>query len=90
MESYKIIISGRVQGVFYRRFAKINADRFGIKGYVKNLHDGSVEVICEGDKKRMGLFLSELKKGPPHSDVEKLDIKEIKEKTYFESFEVRY
>ena len=55
MKNLKIIISGRVQGVFFRRFAKINAERLGIKGYVKNLSDGNVEINASSEKEKLDI-----------------------------------
>jgi acylphosphatase len=89
MVSYKVIVKGRVQGVSYRRFTKINAERFGIKGYVKNLDNSDVEVICSGDKIKIDLFLSELRKGNHYSHVDEMEIIKIPEIS-FDYFEIRY
>ncbi|RLC20093.1 MAG: DNA polymerase IV, partial [Deltaproteobacteria bacterium] len=51
MIQIKVIVKGRVQGVFYRAHTQKQADRLGVKGYVKNLPDGSVEAVFEGDPK---------------------------------------
>ncbi|MFZ0390304.1 MAG: acylphosphatase, partial [Calditrichia bacterium] len=69
-----VCISGRVQGVGFRHFAYRKANRYQLKGYVKNLPDGRVEVLAEGDKNKLEQFLSELKSGPGFADVENLDI----------------
>lgn len=63
-------VSGLVQCVGFRYFCKRHAERLGITGYAKNLMDGSVEVVAEGDKQRLLIFFDELKKGPSLSHVE--------------------
>ena len=64
MDQLKIEIYGSVQGVGFRSFVKRNADKLGIKGYVRNSDDGSVLVIAQGDEKIMGVFLDKIKEGP--------------------------
>ena len=49
MRSIRLLISGRVQGVYFRMFAQKKAKQLGIKGYAKNLADGRVEIIAEAD-----------------------------------------
>lgn len=66
-------VSGFVQGVGYRYFCKRNAEHLGIKGYAKNMTDGSVEVVGEGGKSHLLLFLDALKSGPSLSDVKSVD-----------------
>ena len=62
---FRVIISGHVQGVGYRYFTKKQADRSGdIKGTVRNLEDGRVEVVAEGPEQSMRRLLTILEKGP--------------------------
>ena len=89
MKNLKIIISGRVQGVFFRRFAKINAERLGIKGYVKNLSDGNVEINASSEKEKLDIFLNEIRRGPEGAYIEDIEISEIDLKN-FNGFEIRY
>lgn len=89
MKSIRILISGRVQGVNFRRFAKISAERLGIRGYVKNLSDERVEVVCQGSADRMREFIKECRKGPPSSYVEDVFIEEI-DFDGLTGFEIRY
>jgi acylphosphatase len=58
------VVRGRVQGVGYRYFALEAAERFGIKGYARNLHSGEVEVHAEGDQAALEGFKLELERGP--------------------------
>lgn len=64
-----LIISGRVQGVCFRLYACETAERLGITGWVRNLRDGRVEVLAEGEEAPMAEFLEWCRKGPPHAQV---------------------
>lgn len=57
------MIYGEVQGVFYRRFIKESAEKLGLVGSVRNLSDGTVEVIAEGDEAVLNEFLTALRGG---------------------------
>jgi len=63
------IISGRVQGVFFRMETKQAADRFGVSGWVRNLKDGTVEALFEGEKDRVDAVIDWCREGPQHADV---------------------
>ncbi len=52
MRKVKILVSGRVQGVYFRLFTQNKAKHFGIKGSAKNLADGRVEIIAEAERRR--------------------------------------
>jgi acylphosphatase len=67
-------IYGIVQGVGYRYFAYKWAKKLGIKGMVKNLSDGRVEVEGEGEEESLNLFLEKLSQGPLGAVVEKIDV----------------
>jgi acylphosphatase len=73
MVARQFLIGGTVQGVGFRFFAKRAAARHQIKGTVKNLPDGNVEVIAEGDREDMDEFKKDLAAGPMFSDVTSLD-----------------
>jgi acylphosphatase len=60
----KIIFKGQVQGVFFRSHVKKHADNLGLKGYAKNLNDGSVEVVAIGEKKFLEEFIEKIKREP--------------------------
>lgn len=62
-------IAGVVQGVGYRYFVQDEADRLGLTGYVRNLPDGSVEVVAEGDEKVLEGFVVLLRRGPSAARV---------------------
>lgn len=70
----KVIIKGFVQGVGFRFFAVRIARDYGIKGYVRNLSDGNVEVVGKGTKENISLFLDALKQGPQEGLVRDVEI----------------
>jgi len=82
------IVSGRVQGVFFRASCKGVADRYQIKGWVKNLPDGRVEGMATAESARLQMFRDWLKHGPELARVLKL---EVTERPYqaFQSFDIR-
>jgi acylphosphatase len=69
MQLYRFIVSGKVQGVFYRKSVSQNAMRAGYKGSVKNLSDGTVEVYAELIDDEINGFLELLREGSPASVV---------------------
>jgi acylphosphatase len=62
-------VSGRVQGVGYRYFVLREAQALGIDGYVRNLTDGSVEVVAEAAPATLGIFVDRLAEGPAFAEV---------------------
>lgn len=66
----RILISGKVQGVFYRDHTRRWASAMGLSGWVRNLFDGRVEALVEGEKEHIKSLVAKLKKGPPLSRVE--------------------
>lgn len=69
----RAVVRGWVQGVGYRDFASREASRLGLRGYVRNVSDGSVELEAEGTRSDLEGFLDRLRTGPPHSDVKSVD-----------------
>ena len=86
----RVIISGRVQGVFFRMETKRYADRLGIKGWVKNRRDGAVEAVIEGDENRIREMINWCKKGPPMSRVDDVQIFAEDYSGAFTSFDIAY
>jgi acylphosphatase len=70
MKRYKIIVAGRVQGVGFRYFVQKQAQLNCIKGFVRNLYDGNVEIDAEGDSTNLQDFIHQCKQGPAHSSVD--------------------
>lgn len=69
------MISGRVQGVFYRASAQQEAMRLGLMGEIRNLPDGRVEAVVEGPKERIEEFIEWCKRGPPAARVEHVGVR---------------
>ena len=88
MKSYKFIISGKVQGVYYRANVKKNAFNRGYKGYVMNLSDGTVEATVTCEESRLEEFIEILNKGSKNSSVTTIEQIECVE-IFNENFEVR-
>ena len=90
LASVQVIVSGRVQGVFFRAFASKQAEELGLTGYVRNLPGGTVEVQAEGERRQLEKLIGYLKVGPPMAKVERV-ITDWSEYTgSYPSFNVRY
>lgn len=89
MNTYKLMVTGRVQGVNYRRFVIEMAQALGYVGYVKNMNDGSVEVVINATyEEDLEFFISKLYDGSMFSDVHDVSCKKI-EHMIFDDFEKR-
>jgi acylphosphatase len=84
-----IFISGRVQGVGFRAFIRREAAVLNIKGWAKNLVDGRVETIIQGDKKKVSQMIAKLREGPSYAKVENLNINDEKP-TDFSDFKIKF
>ncbi len=85
-----IIVSGQVQGVFFRAKTQQIAQELGLTGWVKNLSDGRVEAVFEGEKPKVGQVLKWAKSGPPGAIVRDLELIWEDFKGEFSSFEIKY
>ncbi len=85
-----ILISGEVQGVFFRSNTRDFANGLGLKGWVRNFTDGRVEVVAEGEKSLLERLIEFCRKGPPGARVENIEIEWEESKDEFEGFEIRY
>lgn len=83
-----IIISGKVQGVFYRASCQEVAQRLGLKGWAKNLSTGQVEVLAQGEKEKIEKLIEWCRKGPPSAVVNNVQIKWENISEEFDSFEI--
>ena len=84
----KIVISGTVQGVFYRQFVKDNVDEFGLKGFVRNLENGDVEIVVEGESENIKKLVEVLKKGPVHAQIRNVSVEERSYSGDFKEFKI--
>lgn len=85
-----IIVSGIVQGVFFRAHTKNAAQNLGLVGWVRNLRDGRVEIAAEGPKSALEQLIAWCHEGPPHARVDNVDVTWDKATGEFETFEVKY
>jgi acylphosphatase len=77
-KAIRLYIEGTVQGVFFRAFIKENAERYNLKGFVRNLDDGKIEVFLEGNPNDVNKMIELCKSGPKHSQIRKVEEKEEK------------
>ena len=87
MKTIRLIIKGKVQGVFYRATAKDVADLIGVKGWVKNLPNDKVEITATATEETLQKFINWCKQGPPKARVEDVIIEEL-ELQEFNNFKV--
>jgi len=90
MKTYHFIVSGRVQGVFFRYYTKEAADRLSIKGSVRNLANGDVEVFARGEPGVMEQFEHFLLQGSPSAQVDNLKKREKDSGKDFTDFSIIY
>jgi len=85
-----IFVEGLVQGVGFRAYTKRIADRYGLHGWVRNLPDGRVEILVEGDDEVLGHFIRDILKSPPAARVDRVEIiKEVPDEPIY-TFDIRY
>ena len=88
--SAEILVSGRVQGVYYRAFTQEAARRLGLTGFCRNLPDGRVEAVVEGEKDVIEALIEQLRVGPPRAKVEDLRVVWKPAEKRFKDFSIRY
>ena len=85
-----IFFTGRVQGVFFRQSTKVMAIKNNVKGWVRNLDDGRVEIVAQGETQDIENLTQWFKTGPANSRVDEFELSEENISDEFETFEVRY
>lgn len=88
MIEVQVIASGRVQGVFFRNTINKIAKNFSINGYVKNLDNGSVEIVVQGEKNEIYSFLEAVKSNPEQARIDSFDPGERTIKQKYEGFKI--
>ena len=83
-----IYVSGRVQGVCFRDFTQRRALSLGLKGWVRNLSDGRVELAAEGAEERLKMLIEKLREGPSYARVEDLELLWESPTGEFENFRI--
>jgi acylphosphatase len=84
----RYVVKGRVQRVGFRMFVEDAARREGIQGYVRNQHDGSVEIVAEGDADAIQRFEMAVRRGPAGARVDDVDTSALEPSSRFASFRV--
>ncbi len=82
------VVTGRVQAVGFRDFVRREAGAMGLGGWVRNRHDGSVEVVAEGSEEALERFLGSLRRGPPLARVDAVDARREAARGDFDGFSV--
>ncbi len=90
MESYRFLIYGKVQHVYYRKFVSQVLQRIGIQGYIRNLADGTVEVVARIYDDVLDQVIEVLKKGSPLSEVSDIEMQTLDDDDIvYDGFEIR-
>ena len=84
-----IFVSGRVQGVFYRKHVQEMARNMRLAGWVRNVIDSRVEIVAEGEKEKVEQFLKECKEGSTFAKIQDIEIEYENYTGEFNDFEVR-
>lgn len=89
-EAIHIIVKGKVQGVFFRATTSDKAAQLGLKGWVRNLPDGNVEVMAEGEKENLNKLAEWCKIGTDRSVVDSVEIEKLPYENRFTDFQIKY
>lgn len=87
---YHLFVSGLVQGVCFRAETRYKANEYKVFGWVKNLADGRVEVVAEGEKENVEKLVEFCKYGPLGAKVNRLELKEEEYKGEFNNFSIKH
>lgn len=90
MKRAHVFVEGYVQGVFFRYHTQKLAHRLGVRGWVRNLPDGRVEAVVEGEEKAINQMLEFFRRGPAGAFVEKVEVKWETPVGEYQDFEIRY
>ncbi|MGD8707528.1 MAG: acylphosphatase [Nitrosopumilaceae archaeon] len=86
----RVFVKGKVQGVFFRQALKVKAIQNGVFGWVRNLDDGRVEAVLEGNEENVNTLVEWCHGGPANARVEDVDIRNEKYSNEFSKFDVLY
>ncbi|OGD86701.1 acylphosphatase [Candidatus Curtissbacteria bacterium RBG_16_39_7] len=90
LKSVHVLISGRVQGVFFRSRTKDEAQKLGLVGWVVNTPNGGVEIVAEGEKEKLEKFINWCKKGSLFAKVENVEVTWEDATGGFDDFQIHY
>ncbi|MGQ9787889.1 MAG: acylphosphatase [Candidatus Hadarchaeaceae archaeon] len=85
-----VYVSGLVQGVFFRAHTQDLARKLGVTGWVRNLYDGRVEAVFEGDREKVEEMINFCRRGPPGAEVGGVEVKLERFKNEFSDFSIRH
>jgi acylphosphatase len=88
METVHLLISGKVQGVFFRDSSKKMAQTLNITGWIKNRDDQKVEAMISGEEKNLDIFVDWCKSGTERAEVKEVIVSK-KEQTFFKKFDIK-
>ena len=77
MKTIRVYLTGAIQGVFFRKFLKEKADELGIRGYVRNLEDGRIEIVAEGKDNAIDEMWGVCQKGNPHTEIKDIQMEKL-------------
>ena len=86
----RVVVRGRVQGVAFRHNTILRAEKLGVSGWVRNLADGSVEGLFEGDETAVQALVEWCRSGPPAARVERLDVSQEPYRGEFDDFSITF
>lgn len=90
MKKVKAIVMGRVQGVWFRANTMQEAKLLGVRGYARNMADGSVEIVAEGETAAVDALIAWVGEGPPLAVVRQVRVEELDYDEEFSNFGVRH
>ena len=90
MKKVRVVVTGRVQGVWFRSSTHDKAVELGIHGYVRNTIDGNVEFVAEGDDSKVDRLIRWAEVGPPLARVDHIDVEVLKYDNEYTDFSIVY
>lgn len=85
----RVVVSGRVQGVYFRASTSEAARRFGVRGFVRNMPDGRVEAVLQGERAAVERVIAFMREGPPGARVDAADVEWRSAAEGYDGFAVR-
>lgn len=85
-----IVVSGKVQGVFFRKNIKQKAGKLNVSGWVKNTNDDKVEIFAQGSEENIDSFINWCKHGPPKAEVRNIQVQEKEINNTLNEFSIVY
>ncbi len=90
MKKVRVVVTGRVQGIWFRASTYDKAQQLGINGYVRNLINGDVEFVAEGDDSDVDRLIQWARHGPPLARVDDIKVEVLQYDNEYTDFTVRY